>query len=111
MGVFLGNLVIPAWEKNSTPIFGRMLRTVRTVEIHAPAMVTGTIKVQSANDLENKYYRDMQSPAGTDIVVSAGNVTIISIVPPHGIRVRSDAFKGEFMARTFPVFGEENLHQ
>ena len=109
MGVFLGNLVIPINTKPSSVISGRILRTVGSVEIHAPAALTGTITVQSANDLDDTTFNNIQSPPGTDVVITAGDTTTLTRVPAHGIRVNSGSDEGA--ERTFPVFGEEKAHQ
>jgi hypothetical protein len=108
MGVFIGNLVIANGGTDSTAISGRILRTVRSLEIHAPAALTGTITVQSANDIGNTTFNNVQSPPGTDTVITAGDTTTLTVVPAHGIRVQSGSAEGA--ERTFPVFGEERLH-
>ena len=110
MGVFLGNLTITIGGTNSTAISGRLLRSVRALEIHAPAAVDGTITVQSANDIGDATFNNLQSPPGTDVVVTAGDVTMINMVAAAGVRVTSDAGGGESAERVFPVFGEERTH-
>jgi hypothetical protein len=109
MGIFLGNLVIASAGTNSTDLSGRILRTVSSLEIHGPATLTGTVKVQTPNDLTaSPTYNDLQS-GGADINIAVGEATVITAVPSHGIRVQSDG--AEAAERTFPVFGEEKPHQ
>ena len=108
MGVFLGNMVIENGETDSTSIGGRILRTIRSIEIHGPATLTGVITVQSADQLAETSFTPIQS-GGVDIVVTASKVLVMTVVPGHALRVQSGSAEGD--ERTFPVFGEENPHQ
>ena len=107
MGIFLGNMVIANGESASTVIGTRQLRTIKSLAIHGPAAVTGTITLQSADDLALGSYTPVQS-GGSDITVTAAKVLVVTDVPMSTIRLLSGSSEGA--ARTFPVFGEEKAH-
>lgn len=110
MGVFLGNLVIPNGTKPSNAISGRVLRTLKSLSITAPAALTGTITIQTPDGIgTSPTFFALQSPPGTDITIAASKTIVITSLPMHGIRVNSGSSEGA--ERTFQVFGEEAAHQ
>ncbi len=109
MGVFLGNLTIPISTKPSSALDGRLLRTVSSLVIHAPAALTGTITIQVPDALSSPTYNNYQETPGTDVTITAGDAILLKQVPMHGIRVNSGS--NEAAERVFPVFGEEKSHQ
>lgn len=108
MGVFLGNMVIASGAQNSSSIGGRILRTVRSLELHMPSAFTGTVKLASADDVAESSFTTMQS-GGSDITLTAAKTLTLTEVPMHAIRAESDGAEGA--ARTIGVFGEEKAHQ
>ncbi|KKK51511.1 hypothetical protein LCGC14_3114230 [marine sediment metagenome] len=111
MGVFLGNLTIALNESNSSAISGRILRTVKSVMIVAPAALDGTVTIQIPDDITSSpTWVPLTRPSGSagghvDITIASSKAIILSEVPAHGIRVSSAA--SEDPAKVFPVFGEE----
>lgn len=110
MGIFLGNLTIALNGSNSNVISGRVLRTVKSVSITAPAALDGTVTIQTPDGIgSSPTYTALQSPPGTDITIASSKTIVITSLPMHGIRVSSGA--SEDPAKVFPVFGEEAAHQ
>jgi len=110
MGVYLGPLTIELNGSNSDSISGRILRTVESISITAPAGLDGTVTIQTPDGIgTSPTWTALQSPPGTDIVIAASKTIVITSVPMHGIRVSSDA--SEDPAKIFQVFGEEKTHQ
>ena len=107
MGVFLKSFVISGGQTDSTVLEGRILRTIRSLAIHGPATLTGTITLQAADDLVLGSYTTVQS-GGSDVTVVAGKVVVITDVPFGTLRLQSGASEGG--ERTFVVTGEENPH-
>lgn len=107
MGIFLGNMVIAQGGTESTTLGTRLLRTVKSLAIHGPSALTGTVTLRSADNLALSSYTTVQS-GGSDITVTASKVVVITEVPMSTIRLKSGA--GEGSERTFPVFGEEKAH-
>ena len=110
MGVALADLVIPNGTKPSNVISGRILRTVKSISITAPATLTGTISIQIPDGIgTSPTFTNLQSPPGTDITIALSKSIVITSMPMHGIRVNSGSNEGA--ERTFKVFGEERSHQ
>lgn len=110
MGIFLGNLTIPSGAQPSNVISGRVLRTVGSVSITAPATLTGVVTVQVPDGIgASPTFTTLQDPPGTDITLVASRTIIITPVPAHGIRVNSGVNEGA--ERVFPMSGEEKAHQ
>ena len=108
MGVFLGNMTIALNGSNSSSIGGRLLRSVKSIEIHAPAALDGTVTLAAADDIDEGSFTTVQS-AGPDVGLTSSKVLVITDLPFHSLRVESDA--SEDPAKVFPVFGEERTHQ
>ena len=108
MGVFLGNMTIALNESDSNSIGGRLLRSVKSIEIHAPAALDGTVTLAAADQLGETSFTTVQS-GGADVGLTSSKVLVITDLPFHALRVESDG--SEDPAKVFPVFGEERAHQ
>ena len=109
MGIYLATLTIAEAGTDSADITAslsaRALRTLKSIEIHGPAALTGTVTVETPNSIgSSPTYNTLQS-GGADVTVGADKVTIITAVPMHGFRVHSSSAEGA--ARSFVVMGEE----
>ncbi len=110
MGVSIGNLTIPLAGTQSNVISGRILRTVKSISITAPAALDGTVTVQTPDGIgSSPTFTPLQSPPGTDITIASSKTIVITSIPMHGIRLSSSG--AEDPAKVFPVFGEEAAHQ
>ncbi len=109
MGVYIGPLTIALNGSNSDSISGRILRTVKSISITAPAGLDGTVTVQSPDGIgSSPTWTDLESPPGTAIAIASSKTIVITSIPMHGIRVSSDGT--EDPAKIFQVFGEERTH-
>ena len=109
MGVSLGPLTIALNESNSDSISGRILRTVSSISITAPAALDGTVTIQTPDGIgTSPTWTALQSPSGTDITIASSKTIVLTAIPMHGIRVSSGA--SEDPAKVFQVFGEEKTH-
>ncbi len=108
MGVFLGNMVIANGGTASSSLGGRILRTIKSITIHGPAALTGTVTLQSLDAVGGSAWTPVQS-GGTDVTITAAKALVLTEVPFGTIRLLSGSAEGA--ARTFPVWGEEKPHQ
>ena len=108
MGVFVGNLTIELNESDSNSIGGRLLRTLRSISIHAPAALDGTVTLAAADQLAESSFTTVQS-GGADVTLTNSKILVITDLPFHALRVESTGT--EDPAKVFPVFGEEKAHQ
>ncbi len=114
MGIFIGDLVIPLNTKPSNVLSGRILRTLRSITIIAPASLDGTVTVQVPDGIgSSPTFVNLTRPSGSaggheDVTIASSKAITLDSVPTHGFRVNSGA--NEDPAKTFPVFGEEKSH-
>lgn len=108
MGVFLGSLTIALDDSDSNSLGGRLFRTVKSIEIHAPAALDGTVTVAAADQLAETSFTTVQS-GGVDVTLTSSKVLVLTELPFHAIRLEGTL--GQDPAKAFPVFGEERTHQ
>lgn len=100
-----GTLTIPSGDTDSpwmSLIVGGAMRSFNFL-IGAPATLTGTITIQTAEDDSGTRSATLQSPAGTDVNIAAGKSVPLSIITAGAIRLHSSGAEGG--ARVFSIQG------
>ena len=102
MGKQLMTLTIANGASNSNRIPQHSLNKCKSLSIHAPAALTGTITVASGDsDDDGATFNVVQSPPGTDVTVAAAKTTVLTEVPFPTMRLQSGGV--EAGTRTFVV--------
>lgn len=80
----------------SSELSGDSLRNARAISIQAPAALTGTVSLQSADDdlPSGTTFATVQSPPGTDITIAAGKTTVLTALPFPRVRLQSSVNEG-----------------
>lgn len=90
-------LTIPSGDTNSPWLAisarGSAFRSFNLL-IGAPALLTGTITIQTAEDTSGTRSATLQSPAGTDVNIAAGKSVPLSILTTGAIRIHSGSAEG-----------------
>lgn len=105
--VDIGSVVIALNGQNSTVLDFRGWRSgAKSITIFGPGTLTGTVKVQVAQDYDGSTatWCDLES-AGSDVTCPADGATVIQAVGFNALRLASSAMEGA--ARTFKLMGEE----
>jgi hypothetical protein len=92
------SLTIAAAGQNSGELTDDQLRNARSMTIIAPATLTGTVTVQCGDIKPGEVvagvpgtanFVDVQSPPGTDVIVTAGKATVLTVAPFPRLRLHS----------------------
>ena len=105
MGFVKQNLVIAAGEKYSDELELAVLERVQSLSIQAPAALSGTISLQSADEPDGSRWTGVQSPPGTDITVPAGKSVVLTDAPFPRLRLATSV-ASEAAERVFAVWME-----
>lgn len=103
----IGTLTIEDGETASNALDGHSCRWLKSLEIHPPAALSGTVTVRVApqRPTETPVYRDMESE-GAAITLTAGQTLTLTELGFGSLRLETDAAPGA--DEVYPVTGQED---